>query len=419
MLTVQELQSAMSDGIIDLQDIKEQIEMNERNKYLEMHTHKIWENQAGKWCTYLPDETKPEGRMLIRRKTKKELENSIISFWKEKGENPLIEEVFNEWNDRRLSREQIKPSTHLVNTQTFKRFYKEFGKRKIKNVDETEWEDFLCDCIVEYKLTAKAFSNLKGITKGFLKRAKKRKLISMNVEQFFMELDVSDHDFKLRVVNEEDEVFFDDEVDKIMGHIREHPDCRNLGIALMFVTGIRVGELVALKHEDFEGTTFKIKRTETKKKTDEGFVYYVDDFPKTPAGYRTIIVPKDQKWIIDKLQGMNTCSEYVFIGESNKRMNTFSIRKRLYRICQKVGIKPRSPHKIRKTYGSILLDNGLDNKIIERQMGHTDISCTETFYHKNRRREEERQRIFDNIPEFMVNGDQITRSHQNKMETFQ
>ena len=398
----EELNCALNNGIINIQDIKAQIKMNERIKYLDAHNHKIWENQTlGKWCTYLSDKDKPEGRRLIRRKTKKEIEDCIVAYWKEQECNPTIEEVFTEWNDRRLQRKQIKPSTHLVNKQTFKRFYSDLKNRKIKSISETEWEDFLCDCIANFQLTAKAFSNLKGITKGFLKRAKKRGFISMNVEQFFTELDVSDSDFKIKVVDEEDEVFFDDEVDKIMDYIRDNPDCRNLGIALMFVTGIRVGELVALKHEDIEETTFKIKRTETKRRKDGGgYIYYVDEFPKTPAGYRTVIVPSNQKWILNKIKNLNVYNEYIFCNESGERLNTFSIRKRLYRVCKKVGIKPRSPHKIRKTYGSILLDNGLDAKIIEGQMGHTNISCTEAFYHKNRRRMEEKQKVFDSIPQF-------------------
>ena len=44
----------------------------------------------------------------------------------------------------------------------------------------------------------------------------------------------------------------------------------------------------------------------------------------------------------------------------------------------------KSPHKIRKTYGSILLDNHIDNKLIIEQMGRTDIRCTEEHYHRNR-----------------------------------
>lgn len=394
----------LDNGIIDLPDIEEQIKMNIRNKYLLLHDHTIWQTQDGKWCTYLTDETKPEKRLFRRRNTKKEIEDVVINYWKDKDENPTVEEVFNEWNEYKLMRGKIKRITYDINISTFQRFYKTFSQRKIKNITETEWEDFLCGCISDYKLTPKGFANLKGITKGFLKRAKKRKLINIDVETFFLELDVSDNDFKKHIVDDEKEVFYDDEVTKIMEYIKQHPDLKNIGIALMFVTGIRVGELVTLKHSDFNGTVFSIKREQTrhKKPSHHGYVYEVDEFPKTPAGYRNVIVPTNQKWIVDKLKTFNPFSEFIFLDTKGRIMSTDMIRKRLYLVCVKVGIPKKSPHKIRKTYGSILLDNGIDNKFIETQMGHTDILCTERFYHRNRRRTNEKQQIIDSIPEFMA-----------------
>ena len=44
---------------------------------------------------------------------------------------------------------------------------------------------------------------------------------------------------------------------------------------------------------------------------------------------------------------------------------------------------PRSMHKIRKTYATKLINNNVDEKIIMRQMGHTDISTTKQYYYFN------------------------------------
>ena len=38
----------------------------------------------------------------------------------------------------------------------------------------------------------------------------------------------------------------------VMEYLKANPDMINLGILLMFVTGARVGEIVTLKHEDFQ-----------------------------------------------------------------------------------------------------------------------------------------------------------------------
>ena len=50
------LNYALSNGIIDITHIQQQIEMNEREKYLKMHENKVWQASDGKWKTHLPDE---------------------------------------------------------------------------------------------------------------------------------------------------------------------------------------------------------------------------------------------------------------------------------------------------------------------------------------------------------------------------
>ena len=67
-----------------------------------------------------------------------------------------------------------------------------------------------------------------------------------------------------------------------------------------------------------------------------------------------------------------------------------------------VDIINKSPHKIRKTYGSILLDNQVDHKLIEKQMGHTDVLTIEIHYHRDRKRIAQKMGVLNNLPEFAV-----------------
>ena len=85
-------------------------------------------------------------------------------------------------------------------------------------------------------------------------------------------------------------------------------------------------------------------------------------------------------------------------------MNTFvsSVRTRLNIITAKLGITHKSPHKIRKTYGSILLDNNMDREFVKTQMGHSQISMTENVYHRNRRDFEKKQNMISQIPDFAM-----------------
>lgn len=392
------LKFAIDNDMIDMSFVQEQIKMKKREELLNKHPYKIWEGKDGRWYTYIPD--KEKGRVLKKKATQKALENEIIKYWEAELEDPTIFDVFEEWNNRRLELKKISEATHLRNKQIFNRHYKEFGKHRIKLIDEEQIVEFLEEQIAYYNLTAKAFSNLKTVTRGFLKRAKKRKLIAFNVEDIFQDIDISGIKFRKVVKEDYEEVFSEEEMPVIINYLKNNPDLMNLGIMLMFVTGIRVGEVVGLKHDDFEENTFKIRRTETRFKNENGeYIRSIKEFPKSQAGVRTAIIPKDYEWLTKAIKLQNPFDEYVFM-KNGSRISTQAIRARLWRICKKLGIYNKSPHKIRKTYGSILLDNHIDNRLIIEQMGHTDILCTEEHYHRNRKSIDVKAQLISSIPEF-------------------
>ena len=389
---------AIDNDMIDMSFVQEQIEMKKREEILKKHPYKIWKGKDGNWYTYLPN--KEKGRVLKKKTIKKDLEDDIIEYWEDELEDPTITDVFEEWNNRRLELKKISEATHLRNCQVFNRHYEEFGKYRIKSIDENQIVEFLEEQIAYHNLTAKAFSNLKTITRGFLKRAKKRKLVMFNVEEIFNDIDISEIKFKKVIKEDYEEVFNEEEMPIIINYLKNNPDLTNLGIMLMFVTGIRVGEVVGLKHDDFEGNTFKIRRTETRFKNENGeYVRLIKEFPKSQAGVRTAIIPKDYEWLTKSLRLQNPFDEYIFVKDGS-RISTQAVRARLWRICKKLGIYNKSPHKIRKTYGSILLDNHIDNRLIIEQMGHTDILCTEEHYHRNRKSIDVKAQLISSIPEF-------------------
>lgn len=393
------LKYAIENGILDLSYVQDKIEMSRRKELLEKHPYKIWMGKDGKWYTYLPNQK--QGRVQRERNTKEEIEELIIEYWKSEMEDPTIKEVFIEWNNRKLELKKIAPATHLRNCQIFDRHYMKFGEKKIKSTTSEDFSDFLEEQISEKNLTVKAFSNLKTVTRGFLKRAKKRKLILFNVEQIFQEMDTSENDFRKEIKEDYQEVFDEDEMPRMIKYLEENLDSKNIGILLMFATGIRVGELVALKHEVFDGNSFKIRRTETRFTDKNGhYLYEVKEFPKSEAGVRTVIIPNDYLWLCKKIKSLNPFGEYIFVNKNGERITTNCIRRRQEQNCKKLGIYPKSPHKIRKTYGTILLDRNVDNRLIIEQMGHTDIACTENYYHRNRKSIERKAEVISSIPEF-------------------
>ena len=398
-LTNEDLNFLVTRGIIDIPDIQSIIEMEKKKELVEKHPYKAWQGKNGSWYVYLPD--KEKGRVLKRKSTKAGIENVIVAYQKEQMDNPTIEEVFNEWNDYRRDLKKIAKSSHTRMKQTFNQHFKEFGKKRIKTVTELEIIEFLERQIPEHNLSAKSFASLKTIMRGILKRAKRKGYISFSPELLFADLDVSDKEFH-KTIKEDYEVVFDEhETALMLNYLKEHCDIKNAGILLMFVTGVRIGELAALKHEDLnpETGTVKIRRTETRYMENGSTIYGIKDYPKTQAGVREIVVPTSYQWLIRDLYASSSEGDYIF-KENDKRLTTYHLRKREYYVCNQTGVYKKSPHKIRATYDSILLDANVDRRMVKDQMGHSEIKVSENNYHRNRKSFDRKQQILDAIPEF-------------------
>ena len=391
----------LENNIIDLSYVQEKIEMTKRKELLEKHPYKISQGKDGKWRTYVPD--KESGRKMIKKNTQKAVEDAVITFWKAEMENPVVKDIFFEWIDRKLETGEIKKPTYERYKIDFERYFQVFGERKIKSVTEDEIEDFVLDCITQFHLTQKAYSNLRIIIYGIFKRARKKKYVQFGITEVISNMEMSRKIFKSSRKADYEEVFDDEEFEKLEKGLIENLDLTNLGLLLMLFTGIRVGELAVLKWDDYDGSSIKILRTETRFKDNTGkYAYEVKETPKTEAGIREVVIPPQCKWIIRKMRCINPFGVYMF-EKNGKRLKTYIFRKRLYYICDKIGILRRSPHKIRKTYASILLDNHVSEKVIIDLMGHTDIKCTNQYYGRNRKNNEMKAEILNSIPEFQIN----------------
>lgn len=396
------LSNAIDYGMIDLEYLQATIDMKKKQEILSNHPYTIYQGKDGKWYTYLPDPKK--GRVKRKRNTREEIEQTVLDFYKEQEENPTLEEIFIAWNEDRLAEKEICEATHSRNQRDFDRYFPEIKDRKIKSVPPVFMENFLERQVSEKQLTTKAFSNLRAITKGIFKRARKKGFIDWSIETVFSDLEISRRKFKRVIKEDYQEVFSEEETQVMLEYLKTHLDIVNPAILLMFVTGIRTGELVTLKHSDFDSTVFNIRRTATTYKDNETgkFVYDVREFPKTEAGLRTVIIPPTYAWITEKIKKQNPDCEFIF-SKNNVPFKTDKIRGRLYRLCKKLGIYKKSPHKIRKTYCSILIDSKIDTKMITDLMGHTDISCSEKHYHRNRKNLARKSEILGNIPDFQAN----------------
>ena len=380
------LNFAIENGIIDVSDIQQKIEMNERNRYIENHNYSIWQSKDGKFYTYLPDEKYNRGKRLIKRTTEQALNDAIVQFYKERENEPYIEDVFDEWLDRKLKYGEIEKQTADRYKTDFIKYIKNshIAQIKFRYITEDDLEDFIRTTIKEKQLTSKAWGNLRTLINGIFKRGKKRGLTSISITSFIGDLEISDKSFKKTYTSSEEQVFTDSEEAKIKWCINaEHDSLLGLGILLTFQTGLRSGELSALMWKDVKEDSISITKTEIRYRDEDGnYVFDVRDAPKTKAGYRTVYLTPEGKMIIKRIRALNPFNDYLFFKDG-QRIKGYLFSRKLYRICNKLGIKKRSLHKIRKTYSTKLIDAHVPDSVIENQMGHEDIETTKKYYYFN------------------------------------
>lgn len=382
LTNIQLLNFAIENGIIDVDTIQRQIEMNERKKFLEMHDNKVWQAPDGRWKTYLQIDN---GRKLICKKSFNELQDYIVDYYKDKETQPTLADVFFMWIDSKLAYGEIQKQTYDRYESDYNRYLKnnKLSNTKIKYITEDDLEHFIKSTIHGQNLSSKAWGNLRTIINGIFKFAKRKGFTNIQIAVFMNELELSKRVFNNVYKDEFENVFTEQELDKLIKYLRASPKIQHLGILLALYTGMRVGEIVALKHEDVFSDYIFVHRTQIRYKDSNGnVVYQVRDNPKTEAGIRKVVLSDSAKNIIKQIRMITFGNEYLF--EVNNELKTIhTLTMALYRACEKIGIPKRSMHVLRKTYATRLINAGVDEAIIINQMGHTEFSTTKAYYYYN------------------------------------
>ena len=383
------LRYAVDNGIINIDTIRQNFEMNKRQEYLAMHKSKVWNSTDGKWYTFVPDIRKPKGKRLIKRSTKEKLDDFLVEFYKEYEEPQTIEKTYREWIAWKFKLEFISIQTIQRYDQDFERFFSEYKKVDIRYVPTDFLDDFIVSCIKKYHLKPKAWSNLRTIIRGIFLFAKKKGYTNVDIIQYLDELELPSKIFSHEKKPEENIIFNEDEISALIGEIGKSRKLSDLSIMFAIYTGMRVGEIVALKWEDINESYIHVNRTQIRYKGDNGkYIHKIRDFPKIEAGIRDIMIVPELKKVIRKLRCINPFTEYVFETKKGDCVHKHSVCARLYYLCDQLSIPRKGMHSIRRYYATELINAGVEESIIISLMGHTKFETTKGYYYLNNKSQE-------------------------------
>ena len=147
-------------------------------------------------------------------------------------------------------------------------------------------------------------------------------------------------------------------------------------ITLLYATGLRVTELISLKMNDVEMTRgFLLTRGKGGKER------------MIPMGLRSLEIVANYMATARKILLGKKKSIYLFVTQHGEIFTRQGFWKLLKTYALKAGIvQPISPHKLRHSFATHLLEGGADLRAVQAMLGHADLSTTEIYTHVNRER---------------------------------
>lgn len=357
------------------------LESIEEMRIMNKHDHKIWQGKNGKWFTYVNSNC---GRKLLKRNTFEELRTCIAKYYRELETNPTVKDLFNEWLEYKMGMHDIVPGTKDHYICDYNRFIrgKDFEALRVRVIDDEDF-DILVRSVISDEITSKAFANFRTVLSGMFRYAKRKGYTNISISSYLKDLDISRKVFKPSRKNPETAVFSDDEAKKLIDYLYSKPTVEHLGIVLVFESGIRVGELSALKFSDISNGIMHVQRQEIVYKSKEAghMISEVVNYTKTEAGDRYIYLPEDSVNILTALRYQVRNEEDYIMWKNGHRISKKMFYEYLTKACEAIDIPKRSMHKIRSTYATKLIDSDVEDSLIMSQMGHSDISTTRKYYY--------------------------------------
>lgn len=399
---VQCLQYLLSRDKLSLEDVQSEMENMKNTAYLQSHLYDIWQGKDGRWRTHLPDANSKSERRLVAKSTREKLEKEIIRYYKSVDEQEQAKKVtLKEWYHTWLDYKKLQTRSDMYIRRIASDWDNYYVETALINIPIIELnydtlQEWALRIVRDKRLTKKQYYNMSLVIRQSLDYAVQKGIIETNP---FSRVRVDGKLFQAkRKPQDNTQVFLTDEQPQIEAEawkdFSETGAVACLAIPLVFQTGLRLGECVALKESDIEGNYIHVQRMEvrTVRQLDNGTwskqAFTVEDYTKSTAGDREVYLSMNARKILETIISCNhehgyTDNGYLFLNEKG-RIHSKNVDYRIRKYCRHIGIPEKAMHKIRKTYISTLIDSGLNINEIRKLAGHEDERTTYGNYCFNR-----------------------------------
>lgn len=195
----------------------------------------------------------------------------------------------------------------------------------------------------------------------------------------------------VRTYEKEMRVLSLDEQQVLENYLFANMDLIAIGCLLSLYTGVRLGELCALRLSDFDLSLGTVKITKTMQRVknfDESIkarTKIIIDTPKSEKSNRTLPLPRFLLDIIKERYYFVAPCAYFLTGKSGHYIEPRTMEYRFKKIINLCNLKEVNFHALRHSFATRLTESGTDIKTISELMGHADIKTTLKYMHSSER----------------------------------
>lgn len=191
-----------------------------------------------------------------------------------------------------------------------------------------------------------------------------------------------------------DKLFFEkEELVEILSKFKDckayHDRLSGYIIEFMTLTGLRIGEVLALKYDDISGNMLSVNKN---------YSNGLEVTPKTEKSIRTIAINSRVIQIINEVKLLKRIhhvdSDLIFPNPKGTHQSSVTI----VWVLKKLNIYPSRLHIFRHTHASILAEKGVPLEAIQRRLGHESDKITKEIYiHMTERMLRDEQKMFGEL----------------------
>ena len=177
-------------------------------------------------------------------------------------------------------------------------------------------------------------------------------------------------------------VFSESDKRKIKAYCMNSENTKDIGIALCLYTGMRIGEICALKWEDIDlnKRIIYVRHTLQRIYIDKKNTKIIIDAPKSEKSIRNIPM---SNMIYTKLKSMRenfSKDDFFLTGDSKSFMEPRGYQYTFKKMLKECKIAERNFHCLRHTFATDCISVGMDVKSLSEILGHSDVSITLNRY---------------------------------------